>query len=345
MSKQKTQKEIDLILLNEFNNEFILLDCYMGMNIKVKFKHNLPDCNHEWDCQPKSIINMKQGCPKCKGKNNAKKFSLNYDYIKSQIKLEKGYELLSKKYINAKTHLDIYCSENHIFKKDWNHWQKGERCPVCSKIEQNDSQKYPIDEILKSLKEDKLEIVEWLDDYKNRDSRFILKCEENHVCQRTVGAYLTNKSRRGEICPQCSWDRTGISISGANHYMWKGGTTAIRNHFQMQLLDWKKESMKHHDYKCVLTGSKNFEIHHLYGFDKIIEEVFELSKLVIHQKIGDYTQDELNILDKNLLKLHDKYGFGICLDSEIHKEFHQKYGYGNNTPDQFNDFKKFKLRN
>jgi hypothetical protein len=340
MSHKKTQKEIEEILRDNFNNEFILLSNYINMTSKSKFKHNLHECNHEWECEPRSIINMKQGCPKCKGKNNAKKFSLNYDYIKLQIESENGYKLLSKEYANAKTKLLIICPKKHIFIKDWNNWNsKKSRCPICQKLESSENQKYPVFNLLKDLKDDKLEVVEWLDKYKNRNSRFILKCENDHVIQRTVGAYLNNKSRRGAICPQCSYDKFGASISGDKNYLWKGGVTAIRNHFHKQILSWRKESMKHHNYKCVLTGSKNFEIHHLRSFNKIIEEVFELSKLPIYQKIGDYTQDELNTLDSHLLNLHSKYGYGVCLDSDIHKEFHRIYGYGNNTPEQFEEFK------
>ena len=43
----------------------------------------------------------------------------------------------------------------------------------------------------------------------------------------------------------------------------------LRGHNQK----WKLDSMKASDYKCVLTGSKQFEIHHLYGVSNMISDI------------------------------------------------------------------------
>lgn len=64
-------------------------------------------------------------CPHCNG--NAK---LTYEYIKNKIENE-GFILLSDSYINSQTKLELCCDNGHEFEMNWNHFQQGERCPMC----------------------------------------------------------------------------------------------------------------------------------------------------------------------------------------------------------------------
>ena len=45
-------------------------------------------------------------------------------------------------------------------------------------------------------------------------------------------------------------------------------TKYIRGNIQQ----WKKDSMKECNYECIFTGSKNFQIHHLYGVSNILND-------------------------------------------------------------------------
>ena len=51
-----------------------------------------------------------------------------------------------------------------------------------------------------------------------------------------------------------------------------GGYVSLAKMLRGQLHDWKVKSMEACNYQCVLTGSKDYQIHHLYGFNKIFDE-------------------------------------------------------------------------
>ena len=93
------------------------------------------------------------------------------------------------------------------------------------------------------------------------------------------------------------------------------------------------------NYKCCITQSKFDDIHHLYSFKKIVEETFSNVNLDVRKKVLDYTEEEFSIICKELRRLHNHYGLGVCLTKKIHRLFHKEYGYTNNTKEQFFDFK------
>ncbi len=75
---------------------------------------------------------------------------------------------------------------------------------------------------------------------------------------------------------------------------------------------WKKEVYKRDNYTCVVSGksiSGNLIAHHLesYGSNK-----------------------ELRTVLSN----------GVTMDKDCHIEFHKRYGFGNNTREQFEEFLK-----
>jgi hypothetical protein len=95
---------------------------YITAKSKLNF---ICDCGHEFSM---NWNNFKSGqrCPECNGgvKYSIKKVS---EYIN-----ETGFRLHSKTYDNAKQKLLIECPNGHHFKKCFNKFQQGQRCPYCS---------------------------------------------------------------------------------------------------------------------------------------------------------------------------------------------------------------------
>jgi hypothetical protein len=102
---------------------------------------------------------------------------------------------------------------------------------------------------------------------------------------------------------------------------------------------WKKDSMEHCDYKCVLTGSKNFEIHHLYGVSNMIEDIFVQNNIMYKENLSDYTDAELSFILDKFLEIQSEYPLGECIDKKLHILFHSLYGQYYNTPEQWDRFK------
>lgn len=56
---------------------------------------------------------------------------LTIKYVKDQF-IKEGYQLLTKKYINAHQNLYYVCKNSHKHNTAWSNWQQGTRCPYCA---------------------------------------------------------------------------------------------------------------------------------------------------------------------------------------------------------------------
>lgn len=111
----------------------------------------------------------------------------------------------------------------------------------------------------------------------------------------------------------------------------------LSKYLRGQIWDWKSKSMEACQWKCVLTGSKDFEIHHLYGVSNILSDI--ISKYNIQEKqIEDYSQEELNYITNLFISEQNKYPLGVCVRKDIHVLFHKLYGQYYNTPEQWYQF-------
>lgn len=102
---------------------------------------------------------------------------------------------------------------------------------------------------------------------------------------------------------------------------------------------WKKDSMKNCNYKCVITGSKNFEIHHLYSVSNIIDDIFNKYNEYQDKDFSEYTENDLSFILQKFIEEQSKYPLGECVDKKIHVLFHSLYGQYYNTPEQWYKFK------
>lgn len=126
---------------------------------------------------------------------------------------------------------------------------------------------------------------------------------------------------------------------------YKGGISPISKHLRSLPIvkQWKKDTYSRENNRCQLTHKEvhggNSDIHHLKAFSTIVIEAHELHDIEIKPKVKDYTQEELHKLEKYVESWHKNTLNAVLLCKEVHELFHILYKYGDNTPEQFEEFK------
>ena len=114
---------------------------------------------------------------------------------------------------------------------------------------------------------------------------------------------------------------------------------SIAKYIRGNITDWKTQSMEECNYCCVLTNSKDFQIHHLYGVSNLLEDIKNKYSIVYKDNFKEYTSEELSFILEKFIEEQSKYPLGQCVRKDLHKLFHSLYGQYYNTVDQWEKFK------
>ena len=125
----------------------------------------------------------------------------------------------------------------------------------------------------------------------------------NDKCKITFSDF-----KSGRRCMKCAIERvSGKNASNYNFDLTDEEREKGRNYPEYE--KWRKEVYKRDDYICCITGGRGGDLvaHHIESYG---------------------SNEELRLILSN----------GITMNKEHHIEFHKKYGYGNNTREQLNEF-------
>lgn len=154
-------------------------------------------------------------------------------------------------------------------------------------------------------------------EYKNKDQPIKYICRKHpNIIQQASYSNLKSTNQPCDIC------RNEESVSSLN------------KRFRSIIHKWRKDTEIKDGYKCILTDSNIYDIHHLYPFNEIIKE--SLDTLNIKPDTNDGI--EIEELKNEVIKLHNHYGLGVCIHPRLHSIFHSKYGK-NATKEDFEEFK------
>lgn len=256
-------------------------------------------------------------------KKRGKKFHPSNLYTIENIHLwlslnKVGYKLLSEKYIGNGTNKDKrkeqilkwLCPEGHKFYAIWNDIYNGQGCNICNKHTKT-CEEFEKEISIKYGKEYTL-----LGKYEKSNLPILVRHNKCGTEWYIRPANLLN----GYGCPnnECCHAR------GNKHYRWKESLTheqRLLNESRTSSIEyrkWKVNVFKKYNRKCYICGEK-------------------------HSKDNKLIPHHLNSWDKNISERYDVEN-GVPLCDKHHKEFHNTYGYGNNTKKQFEEFVKDKLK-
>ena len=121
-----------------------------------------------------------------------------------------------------------------------------------------------------------------------------------------------------------------------------GGVTEIATYFRNSsfVQEWKDKARKEANYICNITNKQGkLPVHHLNGFNLIIRDAHIVNSIEIKKTIGEYSKEELYKLEEYVESWHKDSSNAVVLSEEVHMLFHSLYGYGDNTLEQFEEFK------
>ncbi len=138
---------------------------------------------------------------------------LTYEFIKESFENEE-YILLSEEYISNRQKLEYVCPKGHKHRIMWVNWNKGKRCPYCSK-----NGKPKINDIRDSFKKKGYTLIST--EYKNNRSKLEYICSEGHRHRVDWSSW-----KAGHLCTYCA-NKPVINIGAARASFAKEGYTIL----------------------------------------------------------------------------------------------------------------------
>ena len=291
-------------------------------------------CDHKWS-EVASYVWKGNECPMCKPRKPFSQRRYSIDYIRNFIESE-NCELISNKYINSKTKLDVKFECGHYGKISFDCFRKGVRCPLCISERISLGVRIPIEEVIVRLKQKNLIIVEFPDGYKTGKSLVTCLCDKGHLTTKRLDYFYTTDG-----CNDCSLKELSTRQKGEKGSNWQGGKNSLSCFLLKSIKQWKKDSIANSNYCCELCGDGHRfnDVHHLYNFYNIVTDALNILNLDRRKTVGDYKEEELSIIADKVVELHYSHLYGVPLCRYHHKNFHHYYGISNNTPEQFYEYR------
>lgn len=295
-------------LLDQNSNLILLNEKWLTFNSKFNFKCK---CGTEFERNWNNVYTKKMFC--C---NKCKNITLwNISKIKKWLKDNNLKTIiLSKKYKNNESKLLFKCKCGEIFERNWSNLTQGKSffCLNCSRKEANKKSRKQWEEILNIAKSKGFEIISKEEDYINLKSKIKYICKK-HGIQEEEAKYITRFSG----CKMCSNEDNSRRKTREGNPCWNENLTDEEREYKRNKSEYRffsKLIFKRDNYTCQLCkkiGNK-LNAHHLNSYDWYLEGRSDINN-------------------------------GVTLCKECHISFHRFYGYGNNTIEQFMEYKKIYL--
>lgn len=233
-------------------------------------------------------------------------FHKNNPYAIENIKLwcvlnNYPHKYISGEYLSRTSGLMFKCEIHGEFETTWRDIQRNRKCPKCA-----GNIKYTFEEVSKLAIEQNPYVEILSNTYDGAFSKVKCKCLYHNLYYETTWKNLYNGVNS---CKECKRD----SFKRENNPRWNPNLSEEErqaNESERHTLEykrWVKSVLKKDGYTCKCCGSSKsgtLRTHHLNGFDNFIEQRLDVDN-------------------------------GVVLCEDCHIDFHNIYGYGNNTKEQY----------
>lgn len=261
-------------------------------------------------------------CSDCASKNHGSiKYTL--DYIISEI-AKTGCEYVSGEYQNSLSKLLIRCRCGNLFFKTWRKFHEGQcHCPECGMAIRIEQARLKREEKQKNKP-------------KPKPKSKIKPKPKSKLKSKSKSKIKTEQKIKNSSCSKIkSCTSTIPRKRKANRHAEIGEIVRDR------LDPWKRQIRRKYNNTCPITGETGDDIvvHHLFSLNQIFMQTTQ--QLSLNCSMSDVINldanpEYINVIT-DIINKHD-LTMGIVISTEIHKQFHYEYGYGNNTPQQFDEF-------
>lgn len=273
------------------------------------------------ECNPKYVGFLKDGYkkPKAWSKEEELEFINIYPHYTNEELLNNFYKDLTEKQLIDKAY------RLKISKTNETYWRgrKQQTPKLSAKLKgrtMSEERRAKLSETKKKQYADGVITSPWL-------GRIVSEEERERTRNRVKGRWNGDKNPRHKN-----------PLFGESNGRWNGGITNLSTALRENIYEWKQESMKICNYKCLLSGKEFDNIHHTIPFNLIIKEAVNNIGVDVKTDLGSYSEENRELLIKEVQNLHSQYGIGICLNKDIHKLFHDVYSYISFNDDDFKNF-------
>lgn len=209
---------------------------------------------------------------------------------------------LFSEYLGSKYPLDVICHCGNHFRPNLGNLRRGAKCKECG-YKNRDNRRTPLSEVREYFASQGCLLLVSKFDYEGSAKQLTFRCS----CGETWSTTYYN-FRQGVRCGKC----TVKKYSGPNNYNYKPDLTdeeRERYRYDSRLREWSRVVKERDRFTCVFceddTGG-NLMSHHLDGYSEFPEKRYDVDN-------------------------------GVTLCDICHKDFHDMYGYGGNTREQFEE--------
>lgn len=199
-------------------------------------------------------------------------------------------------------------------------------------------------------------------EYHNCIERLTFKCACGNEFTRAWRKYRMGKI----LCPACAYKLSGEKRSNPNKKRrvksekrvkrTKQKRTCVKKRnpavdhtpcsavgkrtLHKRLKSWRKRIRTIYNGTCPITGEReNTVVHHLISLDTIYSNTAkEYGFDCLLKKEASFSDKEQYYQIVREVRRRHTDQTGILIADSVHRKFHKEYGYGNNTPTQFNEF-------